>query len=87
MNSTRLRNGDKMEYTKAVMKMKDLMQMGFPEEFLLSAYRDPRQTFAWKMNPTASNSPILFDTVEFEKYRRAKIELEKKIIKRHEVVC
>lgn len=58
-----------MEYAKPVMRMTALVKMGFPEEYLLMAYRSRGQTFAWKMNPTKSNSPILFDTEGFEKWR------------------
>jgi hypothetical protein len=58
-----------MQYAKPVMKISELKSMGFPEEYLLFAYRSKGQTFAWKMNPTKSNSPILFDTEGFEKFR------------------
>lgn len=58
-----------MQYAKPVMKMSELKSMGFPEEYLMIAYRSRGQTFAWKMNPAKSNSPILFDTEGFEKFR------------------
>lgn len=58
-----------MEYAKPVMKMSELKAMGFPDEFLMYAYRFKDQRFAWKMNPTKKNSPICFDTTEFDKWR------------------
>ena len=67
-----------MEYPKQVMKMRELLAMGFPEEFLLKAYRSEKQNFAWKLDMTKKNSPILFDTEEFEKYRTTLICIEKK---------
>lgn len=57
-----------MEYPKPVMRKTELEKMGFPEEFLLYAYRRKGQTYAWQMTPKR-NSPILFDTEAFEKWR------------------
>ncbi len=51
------------------MRKNELIQMGFPEEWLMTVYRLGIRKIAWKMGK-ASNSPILFDTVELEKYRR-----------------
>ena len=59
-----------MQYPKPVMKISELKKMGFPEDFLLSAFRRKGQKFAWKTS-SANNSHILFDTEEFERYRRA----------------
>lgn len=58
-----------MDYPKPVMKATELEKMGFPRGFLISAYRRKGQTYAWKMNPTKINSPIVFDTEAFEKWR------------------
>ena len=58
-----------MNYPKPVMKATELEKMGFPREFLLYAFRRKGQAFAWKMNPTKINSPIVFDTEVFEKWR------------------
>lgn len=68
-----------MEYPKKVMKMSELRRLGFPEQFLLDAYNAKNQTFAWKMNATAKNSPIIFDTDGLEKYRLALIKTEEQI--------
>ena len=57
-----------MEFPKPIMRMSELMEMGFPEECLLRAYRDKNQTFASKINPAKSNSPIIFDTAGLEKW-------------------
>ena len=59
-----------MKYPKEVMRLSELKKIGFPEEWLLEIYRSRHQKIAWKAG-TAINSPILFDTEELEKYRRA----------------
>lgn len=56
-----------MKYPKPVMRMKELVSMGFPEEYLMRIYRMKGQTAARKMNPAAGNSPIIFDTEELDK--------------------
>lgn len=67
---------DQMNYPSKVMKISELMKMGFPKEYLMIAYRSRKQTFAWKMDATKSNSPILFDTEGLEEYRRKQISIE-----------
>lgn len=60
-----------MEYPKAVMKISELKRMGFPEEWLMYVFRiQGRKSIAWKSGP-AEKSPILFDTMELEKFRKA----------------
>ncbi len=58
-----------MKYPKEVMRIKELEQMGFPREFLLTIDRLGIRDIAWKISPS-KNSPILFDTEELEKYRK-----------------
>lgn len=58
-----------MTYPKKIMKITELVAMGFSATDLRAAYRIPGQKFAWKMNPFKSNSHLVFDTEEFEKYR------------------
>ena len=65
-----------MQYPKAVMRMQELVKMGFPETFLMAAYRSRGQTFAQKKDPNKSNSPILFDTEEFDKWRIRRLKIE-----------
>lgn len=57
-----------MNYPKTIMKKKELIEMGFPEELLLRASKEKGQTFAFKVNPLASNSPLMFDTEGFSKW-------------------
>ena len=57
-----------MVYPKQVMRATELEKMGFPREYLLYAYRRKGQNYAWNATP-ARNSPILFDTEVFEKWR------------------
>ena len=58
-----------MEYPKPIMKMSELKKMGFPEEYLLYAFRSKNQRFASRMNPTKNNSTIIFDTAGIEAWR------------------
>ena len=67
-----------MEYPKPVMRLTELQKMGFSKEYLMKAYRSKDQVFAWKIDMTKGNSPILFDTKQFEQYRIRLIGLEKK---------
>lgn len=69
-----------MEYPKKIMRIKELRKMGFTEKFLLNAYRIPGQRFAMKENFLKQNSPIIFDTDEFEKWRLKNLETENRII-------
>lgn len=64
----RQERGENMEFPKPIMRMSELMEMGFPEECLLRAYRDRNQNFASKINPAKKNSPIIFDTEGLEKW-------------------
>lgn len=60
-----------MRYPKPVMRKSELMKMGFTEEWLMYIFRmRSDKKIAWKagMKP---NSPILFDTEELEKIRKA----------------
>lgn len=59
----------RLEYPKPVMKVYELMELGLAREFLIQAFHSPKQNFAWKMNPMAKNSPILFETNGLEEYR------------------
>lgn len=58
-----------MKYPKPVMRITELEKLGFPRESLMAAYRRRGQTYAWKANPAKRNSPIIFDTEAFEKWR------------------
>ena len=59
-----------MTYPKPVMKLTELQKMGFPYEYLMRVFRVNNRAIAWKMNPAKRNSPIIFDTEEFEKFRK-----------------
>ena len=60
-----------MNYPKPVMKIAELIQMGFPKEWLMYVFRmQGKKGIAWKKS-MAENSPILFDTEELEKFRKA----------------
>lgn len=69
-----------MKYPKAMMKIKELMDMGIPESMLMNAYREKGQNFAQKIDPKRSNSPIVFDTAEFDKWRMKMQRAENKAI-------
>ena len=57
-----------MEFPKQIMKMSELKELGFPIPLLMEAYRDPKQNFATKIDPSKPNSKIIFDTVGFDKW-------------------
>ena len=69
-----------MEYPKPMMRLKELMAMGIPESMLMNAYREVGQNFAQKIDPKRSNSPIVFDTEEFDKWRMKMQRAENKAI-------
>lgn len=65
-----------MEFPKQIMKMSELKSLGFPQPLLLEAYRDPKQTFATKVDPSKPNSTIIFDTVGFDKWIAKRIKIQ-----------
>ncbi len=67
-----------LEFPKPIMKMKELMEMGFPQEVLLEAYRDPNQQFATKVNPLKANSPLVYDTEGFRNWWLKRIHAQTK---------
>lgn len=58
-----------MQYPKPIMKITEMAELGFPVWYLRTCYWTKGQTFAVKANPKNKNSPILFDTEKFEKWR------------------
>ncbi len=71
-----------MVYPKPFMRLQELREMGLPNEFLQEAYRSNGQTFAQKINPVKRNSPIVFDTENFEKWRLSRCKAENAGIRR-----
>lgn len=65
-----------MEFPKQIMKMSELKKLGFPILLLMEAYRDPKQNFATKIDPSKPNSTIIFDTVGFDKWIAKRIRLQ-----------
>ena len=72
-----------MEYDKPIMRMSELVKIGFPRSFLEEAYREKGQTFAQK--GAKKNSPIFFDTAMFEKWRLNKLKNENQAMQRGEI--
>lgn len=69
-----------MKYDKPIMRMSELVKMGFPRSFLDEAYRERGQDFAQK--GPKSNSPVFFDTERFEKWRLRKLANENQSMQR-----
>lgn len=65
-----------MEYPKAIMNISKLKCIGFPRALLLEAYRDPKQNFATKVDPSKPNSTIIFDTAGFDKWIAKRIKIQ-----------
>lgn len=63
-----------MDYPKSVMKKSELIDMGFPRDFLHKAHM--RGGIAWKVHPEKANSVILFDTQALEKYRQEQMRID-----------
>lgn len=59
-----------MVYPKELMRKKELLELGFPESYIDRAIAAPGQRFAFKVNPSKKNSPYIFDTPKFEKWRK-----------------
>lgn len=51
-----------LKYPKPVMRMTELVKLGFPEDYLMRIFRTKGQTIARKINPEKRNSVIIFDT-------------------------
>ena len=66
-----------MKYPKAVMKQSELIKIGFPKEFLDRAYRNGG--IAFRINPAAPNSPLIYDTAALEEYRLAQMKIDNEI--------
>lgn len=62
-------------YPKAIMKLSELIEMGFAEEYLMRVYHMRNQKVAWKAS-NKPNSKILFDTEELEKLRRRHCDMQ-----------
>lgn len=77
---------DHVDYPKKIMKITELMDIGFPKVYLMNAYQDRNQKFAWKMDATKKNSHILFDTDGLEEYRLKQIATEKQANRRLRLV-
>lgn len=68
-----------MKYDKPIMRMSELVKMGFPRSFLDEAYRERGQDFAQK--GAKKNSPIFFETEKFEKWRARKQREENRALR------
>lgn len=69
-----------MQYPKKIMRFSEMRDdLHFPNEVLVRAYREKGQTFAWKMNPLKSNSPIVFDTEGFERWRLKQVKISQQV--------
>lgn len=71
-----------MKYPKPFMRFQELRKVGFSVTFLQEAYRAKGQTFAQKINPMKPNSPIVFETEGFEKWRISRCKAENAGIQR-----
>ncbi len=70
------------KYPKRVMRLSELVKLGYTKEYLMKQYRMRGQKFAKKQDPTRRNSPIIFDTELFEKQQQRQQQLENRQIRR-----
>lgn len=66
-----------MKYPKQLMKQKELIKIGFPKEFLDRAYRNGG--IAFRINPAAINSPLIYDTQALEDFRVSQMKIDNQI--------
>lgn len=59
-----------MTYPKSVMSLRELIDMGFPEKWLMKLYRTKNDGLAWKAG-IYKNNKILFDVEKLERIRVA----------------
>jgi hypothetical protein len=59
-----------MRYPNQIMRLSELVKMGYSKHFLTELYNTEGQKVAWKSKP-GKNNPIYFDTEELEKIRVA----------------
>lgn len=74
--------GEASKYPKRIMRLNELAAMGYSKEYLMAQYRKKGQKFAKKLDPSRSNSPIVFDTGLFEEHERKQQEMENRHIRR-----
>lgn len=70
------------KYPKRIMRLSELVKLGYTKEYLMKQYRIRGQKFARKQDPTRRNSPIIFDTELFEKQQQRQQEIENRQIRR-----
>lgn len=70
------------KYPKRIMRLSELIKLGYSREYLMKQYRIKGQKFAKKQDPTCRNSPIIFDTELFEKQQRRQQEIENRQLRR-----
>lgn len=70
------------KYPKKIMRLSELVKLGYTKEYLMKQYRTKGQKFAKKQDPTRRNSPIIFDTELFEKQQQRQQEIENRQIRR-----
>lgn len=70
------------KYPKRIMRLNELVKLGYTREYLMKQYRIKGQKFAKKQDPMRRNSPIIFDTELFEKQQQRQQEIENRQIRR-----
>lgn len=73
-----------MNYPRELMRKTELQrECHLSPELLEKAYRTPGQDFAFKMDPTKKNSPILFMTDGLERWIQKRIQMEQRARKKN----
>ncbi|MDE6052487.1 MAG: hypothetical protein K2G55_01715 [Lachnospiraceae bacterium] len=70
------------KYPKRIMRLSELIKLGYTREYLMKQYRIKGQRFAKKQNPALRNSPIIFDTELFEQQQQRQQAMENRQIRR-----
>lgn len=58
---------------KKIATIRDMVDMGYPEDYIRNLVQRRDQTFAWKEDPRKPNSPYLIDLARLEKWKDRQI--------------
>ena len=70
-----------MNYPKEIMSRKELIQQGYPPEFLRRVGNTPGQQVAFLLNPANPHSTLMYRTSELEKFIQKEMRAAERAMK------